>query len=304
MEHKHLQHLKKEYMETPIPEELEFLVQKSLRERSIRRTSKMNKKNLFRKISTAAAVTAASVVAFTISLNTIPSFAMTLSQVPVLGSVVRVLTIKEYRVEEDGYNADIKVPSIQGLENQALENSLNEKYLAENKDLYDEFMAEIDDMKESGIDGHLGVESGYIVKTDTDQLLSVARYVVNTVASSSTVMKYDTIDKANEILITLPSLFKDSSYIDVISENIKEQMLEQYKADENKIYWIEGIEPAGNMEHFDKISENQSFYITSEGKLVIAFDKYEAAPGYMGVLEFEIPTDILSGLLVGNEYIK
>ncbi|MFB8736384.1 hypothetical protein ACEQPO_30285 [Bacillus sp. SL00103] len=36
-------------------------------------------------------------------------------------------------------------------------------------------------------------------------------------------MTYDTIDKKNHVLITLPSLFKDDRYIDVISENIKEQ---------------------------------------------------------------------------------
>ncbi|MDU5177028.1 RsiV family protein, partial [Clostridium sp.] len=41
-----------------------------------------------------------------------------------------------------------------------------------------------------------------------------------------------------------------------------------------------------------------------EGKLVISFDKYEVAPGYMGVVEFVIPTEILSDSLVSNEYIK
>jgi len=32
------------------------------------------------------------------------------------------------------------VPAIEGLENKELQNSLNEKYLAENKKLYEEFM--------------------------------------------------------------------------------------------------------------------------------------------------------------------
>lgn len=41
-----------------------------------------------------------------------------------------------------------------------------------------------------------------------------------------------------------------------------------------------------------------------EGKLVISFDKYEVALGYMGVLEFTIPTEILANILVSNEYIK
>ncbi|MEH7314013.1 anti-sigma factor, partial [Priestia megaterium] len=30
---------------------------------------------------------------------------------------------------------------------------------------------------------------------------------------------------------------------------------------------------------------------------------YKVAPGYMGNIEFEIPTDVISNLLVGKRYI-
>lgn len=294
-----LEHLKKEYMETPIPQELDFMIRKSLKEGN----KTMNKNTRGRKIGVIAATAAAVIVVFTAGINISPAFASTMSKIPVIGSVARVLTFKEYTYDDGKHNADIKVPSIEGLENKDLQNSLNEKYLAENKKLYEEFEADMEEIKQNG-DGHLGVDSGYEVKTDTDKILSVARYVVNTVGSSSTTMKYDTIDKENEILITLPSLFKDTSYVDVISENIKEQMIEQNKADEGKNYWVDGIENEGITEMFEKISDEQNFYITSEGKLVISFDKYEVAPGYMGIVEFEIPTDAISDILVSNEYIK
>ena len=294
-----LEHLKKEYMETPIPEELDFMIRKSLKEGM----KTMKKKTTGRKIGVIAATAAAVIVVFTAGINISPAFASTMSKIPVIGSVVKVLTFKEYVYNDGNHNADIKVPSIEGLENKDLQNSLNEKYLTENKKLYEEFEAGMEEMKKNG-DGHLGVDSGYEIKTDTDKILSVGRYVVNTVGSSSTTMKYDTIDKENEILITLPSLFKDASYIDVISENIKEQMLEQKKEDDNKTYWVEGIENEGITERFEKISAEQNFYITSEGKLVISFDKYEVAPGYMGIAEFEIPTDVISDILVSSEYIK
>jgi hypothetical protein len=189
------------------------------------------------------------------------------------------------------------------LENKGLESSLNEKYLAESKILYEKFMADMEDLKQNG-GGHLGVNSGYEVKTDTDRILSIGRYVVNTVGSSSTVFKYDTIDKKNGILIMLPSLFKDDRYVDVISENIKNQMVEQHKSDKSKFYWAAGIEQKGTMKLFEKISKEQSFYINTEGKLVISFDKYEVAPGYMGIVQFVIPTEVLSDVLVSNEYIK
>ncbi|GEQ20527.1 MAG: hypothetical protein PWP67_2104 [Clostridium butyricum] len=287
-------------MDVPIPVELDFIVKKSLEDNGVKIT---NSKANFKGIKIAVASIVAATALFTVGVNSSPVFAASLSNVPVVGSIVKILTFREYTVNEDSYNADIKVPSIQGLENKDLENNLNDKYLTENKKLYEDFMADMEDMKSNG-DGHLGVSSGYVVKTDNDRLLSIGRYVVNTVGSSSTTMKYDTIDKQSEILITLPSLFKNDSYVNIISENIKKQMIEQNKADENKFYWVEGIEKDINMDLFEKISKDQNFYINSEGKLVISFDKYEVAPGYMGVVEFVIPTEILSDSLVSNDYIK
>jgi hypothetical protein len=81
-------------------------------------------------------------------------------------------------------------------------------------------------------------------------------------------------------------------------------MIEQNKADSDKYYWVAGIEKDITMGLFDKISKDQNFYINPDGKLIISFDKYEVAPGYMGIVEFVIPTDALSDILVSNEYIK
>lgn len=291
--------IKKEYMEVPIPAELHALISRSID----RGMSENRRRSAFRRLKITAASIAASLALFTAGINLSPAFADTMSKIPVLNKIVKVLTIKEYVINEGKYSADIKVPSIEGLENKELESSLNEKYLEENKKLYEGFVADMEELKKNG-GGYMGIDSGYIVKTDTENLLSVGRYVVNTVGSSSTTMKYDTIDKENEVLITLPSLFKDDSYVGSISQEIKNQMIERNKADENKQYWVEGIEQGGTMELFEQISDEQNFYISSDNKLVISFDKYEVAPGYMGISEFEIPTDIISDILVSGEYIK
>ncbi len=293
------ENIKKEYMEVPIPAELHDLISRSIN----RGMSENRRREALRRLKITAASIAASLALFTVGINISPAFADTMSKIPVLDKIVGVLTIKEYVINEGKYSADIKVPSIDGLENKELESSLNEKYLEENKKLYEGFVADMEELKKNG-GGYMGIDSGYIVKTDTEKLLSVGRYVVNTVGSSSTTMKYDTIDKENEVLITLPSLFADDSYVDAISSEIKRQMIEQNKADENKYYWVEGIEEGGFVELFDHISSDQNFYISSDNKLVISFDKYEVAPGYMGVIEFEIPTDVISDILVSHEYIK
>ena len=283
-----------EYENIEIPDELEFLVRTTIKEQE----KKMKRKNIINKSVIAAAVAG---VVFVGSINLSSEISYALSEVPVLGSIVRVLTFKTFELKDNNFDAQLKTPAIEGLDSK-LEAMLNEKYLDENQKLYDDFMKEIDELKKADMDeAHMGIASGYEVKTDTDKLLVIGRYVVNTAGSSSTTIKYDTIDKQNKVLITLPSLFKDEAYIDIISENIKAQMKEQMK-DENKVYWLED-EMMGD-ENFSKIDKNQSFYITKDNQLVIAFDKYEVAPGYMGNPEFIIPSELLKDALVSEEYIK
>ncbi|MDD6333654.1 MAG: RsiV family protein, partial [Clostridia bacterium] len=40
------------------------------------------------------------------------------------------------------------------------------------------------------------------------------------------------------------------------------------------------------------IDSEQNFYFADNGNIVIVFEKYEVAPGYMGSCEFEIPKEI------------
>ena len=235
---------------------------------------------------------------FVLSINMNQAFAISMRQVPVLGDLVKVLIFRTYSVNDALYHVEIDIPVIEGLEDTDLQNRINEKYLEDSQLLYENFQRDMAELQAAG-GGHLGVDSGFIVKTETDKLLSIGRYVVNTVGSSSTVMHYDTIDKENSFMLTLPSLFKTDDYVEIISENIIDQMRSQMAVDENIYYWVED-EAISN---FTVIKADQNFYISDQGKLVIAFDKYEVAPGYMGLCEFEIPTEILTDYLVSSHYI-
>lgn len=290
---KNLERLKSKYMDIEIPSDLDDVVNKALNS-----TRKKNRTPIKILVGSGAAAALLMVV-----LNTNPVLAKSLSDVPVIGNVINVMTFVEFKVDDEKHQANIKVPSISNLKDQDLEKSLNEKYLKENKQLYQEFMQEVESLKKQG-DGHIGVESGYVVKTDNEKILSIGRYVVNTVGSSSTTFKYDTIDKKKQVIVTLPILFKNQHYIETISENIKDQMKQQMKEDKTKVYWILDVGVENPIDPFEKITANHNFYINQDNKLVISFDKYEVAPGYMGVVEFIIPTELLSDDLVGNEYIK
>lgn len=285
---------KKQYDDIEIPTELQQVVSKSIQNAKKEQSRKMPS---FKKFGIGFVAAAAIFIA---SVNMNPALAQKLSTVPILGSIVQVISIQEITIDEDTYNADLKVPNVTGLTNKKLENSLNEKYIAENKALYESFQKEMEALKEVG-GGHLGVVSTYEVVTDTDEILSISRYEANIVGSSSTTMRTDTIDKKNEVLITLPSLFKDDQgYIETISTYIKGEMTKQMAEDEMNMYWIASEEEIG----FESIRPDQTFSITADHKLTISFDKYEVAPGYMGVITFEIPTDVIKDELISDYYIK
>ncbi|MCK1994812.1 anti-sigma-V factor rsiV [Peribacillus muralis] len=286
---KELMNLRDEYLHTPIPKELKDVVQAALNEKPTK------KPRLGRNILVSAA---AALLIMTASVNVSPAAAKAMSEIPYLEKVIKVITFVEWKEEANNSSAVIRTPAISGLENEQLEKSLNDKYLSESKQLYKEFTDSMSKLKE-GEKGDLSVESGYSILTDNETILSVQRYTEKISASSSTESQFDTVDKKNEVLLTLNSLFKDDRYLQVISNNIKEQMKQQMAADPNKIYWVKNDDVSA----FKGIDEKQSFYINKDGKLVIAFDSFEVSPGYMGEVEFIIPTKVISGLLVGDQYI-
>lgn len=289
---KKINKLKKDYDKTDIPSELEDLVKDS-----IRQAKATKKKRLYLKQWAIGVVAACAL--FIGSINISPAMAQSMVNIPVLGAIVEVFTVQKLALDENTYQADLSTPAIDGLENEGLQNSLNAKYIEENKALFEQFKKEVAEMKKAG-EGHLGLDTGYEVMTNTTQMLSIARYEVNTVASSSTTMKYDTIDKQKNVLITLPSLFKDEQYIDAISSYIVGEMKRQMAEDEEISYFLDDRFTAD----FEGIKPDQNFYITEDHKLVISFDKYEVAPGYMGVVTFEIPSEILENLLISDTYIR
>ncbi|MGN1387715.1 MAG: DUF3298 domain-containing protein [Bacillus sp. (in: firmicutes)] len=287
---KQLKELKEEYLSIPIPDELDTIVNNALQ-------FKPKKSHSYKKWT--ATFAAAAVILFAASVNISPAFADKLSDIPIIGKIVEVITFKEIKKEtENNSSVDIQTPAIEGLENTELANSLNAKYAEESKQLYAEYEAYMASLKE-GENANTSIVSGYEVLTDNDIILSIRRFTEINQASASVENQYDTIDKELEVLITLKSLFKDDSYVEIISEEIKQQMAKQMQQDANNIYWVQDDDP----EKFTKINADQSFYINPDGKLVIAFDEYEVAPGYMGAVEFVIPTETIKDLLVGDRYI-
>ena len=288
--HKKIKQLNEQYQAIAIPKELDSLIEKNLQ----RPKKKKRKWPVF--VTSAAAA----MLLFTAGLNTSPTMAKNLADIPIIGPVVKILTFTEYEMMQDDYTAAIEVPKITGSSTEI--QALNEQYAQEGKALYEQFKVEIEEMEAN----NMALNSGYIVQTDTDQLLSFGRYIEVTVVSSSMVMTYTTIDKQSETVITLPSLFKDDRYIDrmntYIEDYLRNRMLE---TNGDEMYWIGGTPYHDEaMGVFEGITAEQNFYITEAGKLMLSFNDFEIAPRFMGVVTVEIPTEFIQDVLMSNEYIK
>lgn len=293
MKERPLSRWRDQYRKIDIPEGYDMIVQNTIYQSK----AKKPKRRWPAGIIAAAAV----LCLFVISLNTLPAFAASVAKVPVLGKIVDVLTFTHFSAssEEQAYDVNIDVPEISGLDDEKLQSSLNAQYLDEAKQLYDTFMEEIGGLPEGQL-AHQALDAGYQVKVETDDLLVIEHWKVETGASGAESVKYDTIDLTNQVLLTLPGLFKDDGYIDTITANIKEQMNAQMAEDEGAMYFMDADDPYA----FHQIDANQTFYINEDHKLVIVFDEYAVAPGVMGVVEFTIPTDVIAGDLAGSGYIQ
>lgn len=280
-----LKNLKENYNNIEIPKDLDDVVNNALSS-----TNVSNRRKVINRWSSIVA----SLCIVVGAVNFSPSFADTLEDIPVIGNVIKVINLRNYRIDENGFDVSIDVPKIEGLKDKELEYKLNKDFEEDGKKLYKEYEQEMKILKDKGLEGRELVKSWYEVKTDDDNILSLIIYNHYAQGSSNTTRKFYNINKKDQTVLTLEGMFAGTNYIDVISDNIKSQMRERMKENPNEYYWLD--EEMDDI-NFTKINKNQGFYINENGELVICFDKYEVGPGSTGLTEFVIPKDITSKLI-------
>ena len=285
MNNEEFKNLKDNYMNIEIPNDLDEVVNDALNNKSI----KIKRKTINRWSSVAASVC---VVVGAINLS--PAFANTLEEIPVIGNVIKIINFRNYSIDENGFDVSIDIPKIEGLKNKDLEYRLNKDFEEDGKRLYQEYLKEMETIKSEGVEGRELVKSWYEVKTDNDDILSLVVFNHYVQGSSNTTRKFYNINKKEQTVLTLEGMFVGTDYINIISENIKEQMRQRMKKNLDEYYWLDEEMEELN---FTKINKDQGFYINDNHELVICFDKYEVGPGSTGLSEFVIPKEITENLM-------
>lgn len=262
-----------------------------------------NQKKSRKSVKLAASVAAAVVAVSIILPNINGDVALAMEQIPVLGKYFEIVTFREYHYQDDHNQAEVKVPQVT-TEKDATDTqkqtatALNKSIEEYAKGFEEEFKENLKGEEE----GYQGLSMDYQVVTDNDNWLTIKITALEVQASGYEQVKYYHVDKRTGKEAVLSDLFEeDSDYIGRISENIIEQMKENEANDSGKMYFYQGMsgDTTGMSEEdlFSKIDPQQNFYFNEEGELVISFNEYEVAPGYMGVVEFTIPSEVIADIM-------
>lgn len=268
---------KEAYDQIPVPQEARERIEAGIMRARLEKKRSDRMKNMKRTGVTAAAL----VLTFGIAVNASPVVAQAMDGIPVIGSIARVVTIRNFNETTDnGMMADISVPQIDG---NVAANAEMDAYAKELISRYEkEVVAQLGQEE-----GHYALESSYEVVSDNNKYVSIRINTVETMASGAEFVKIFTVDKATGETVSLKDYLNSPEKLEAVSQNIKDQMAAQMAEDEGKIYFKEG-EPGG----FTGLTGDENFYLNEAGELVIVFGEYEVAPGYMGTVSFTIPADV------------
>ncbi|WP_163655490.1 RsiV family protein [Listeria sp. PSOL-1] len=279
--------MRQEYKMIPIPSELDQIIYQAKQMKK-----KREKKYFFKWGGLALPVC---IAIFLTMVSTNEPLARAMLNVPVLKNIVGIITGQNYQEKTASTNATVKTPKLKGLQDKTFEDEINHSYIQTGNALFAKYKKYVN---ENGT--NYSVASDFKEVTNTNRLLAIKLTIEEVRASSYVENQYLTIDKEKQQLITLNRLFKNEDYLQFIQQSIKKQMNAETKKDPQKVYLkgkeLESVLTAKNL--------SKKFYITNQNKLVISFSTYEVAPGYMGAVEFQIPTQDIASALTNHDYIK
>lgn len=276
---------KREYDRIVVPEKGKEKMEEAVM-RAKEKKERIRRKRRIRSVGSAAAVFAI----LLILPNTSRTAAAAMQQIPVLGNFFQVVTIREYQVDEERYQADVKVPEVvpehmDGISEETAQqtkettDAINFDIRQATEELIKEFKSTMEEFE----DGYGDIIVDSEVLTDDEKWFSLDLVLYQGAGSGYERHRHYTIDKTTGRRAELSDFFGED-YVETISEEVRAQMRKRMAEDENVTYWIDYEDvPEWN---FESIAEDQDFYVNKDGKVVICFNEYEVAPGYMGCVEF------------------
>lgn len=291
-----IRRLSDEYRSIPVPPAMKERVQTAIC-KTDEPSGRSSEKNNSAKSSRRAPVimlrtiqtTAAALLTITVLANLSPQTAYAMEKIPILGAITHVVTFRTYEKQEGKTEAKVEVPKIES-ENSSGFSQAAEKVNRSAEEYTNQIIEQFEaDVAEDGSENPHALYSDYKVVTDNERFFTLRIDTLEIMASGAQSVKLYTIDKTTDQIVTLSDLFPDNNdYISFLSDAVKTQMRQNMEADSSLIYFLD----QGMDSDFTSIKPDQDFYINESGHLVLVFDEYEVAPGYMGIVEIELPDSV------------
>ena len=267
----------KAYKDIPMPNGYKGMIEGMISEATLNK--RKNRIHWGKQVSIAASILFG---VFVTTLNVNAQFATAVSKVPIIGEVAQLFHFSHKEEITDTYELQANIPQINLMEdtmytqkvNQAIENEINQLMIdaKERSKVYKEAFLATGGKEEDFLPLQMSVD--YSVKYSGNGIVSFGIDHFESFAAAYNDKYFYNLDLVNNKAITLEEIF-GSEYEEMINKEVKKQMKERTE-NEGAVYF----------EGFKGIGENQDFYINPYGKIVIVFEKYEVAPGSMGIQEF------------------
>ena len=277
---------KEGYEATPIPEELSGRVWAGICQGRVNRRRARR-----RRVLRTAGSLAACFVLLIGGLNLFPGFASAAAEIPVLGGLFQVLTVRDYDAVQDQINYHVSVPEIQTEGDDALAQKVNaeiqervDAHLEETKQLWEEYREAYlatGGTQEEWDQRQMDVIVDYEIKSQTDTTVS---FVVNLFQGSFNAynkLYFYNLNLAEDRDITLADLLGED-WVEICNRAIQKQI--DASVDENGFTYFFPPDKGG----FTTVDEDTDFYIDVDGVPVVVFPQYEIAAGAAGAVEFRI----------------
>lgn len=284
---KKLEKAKEVYEAIKVPNELNYVVNKAILDK------KKKEKSVLIYVKYAVTTVACTFLTFIFMLNVNSSFATNISEIPIIGDMAKVFTIKEVNEEDKTKLINAKIPALENTGNTELEKRINYEIMLKMNEILEEAEKRAAEYKEAVIEtgGNeydyqpINIQIDYKVGYSNDKVVSFMISKSETLANAYTEIYFYNVDIETGKKLNLRDVL-GNEYKQIVDATIYKEIEERSKNPDN-IYFtadeggFEGIE-----------NEYQDFYINSDGKVVIVFEKYKIAPGYMGTQEFVIDKQI------------
>ena len=276
---------KEEYESMPIPEELNDRVQAGIRQGQKNYRASRRSRVLRRSVTGVAACFA--VVFGTLNLS--PTVAAAAADVPVLGGLFQMLTVRSFAEENGDRTLEVSQPAVENGD------ALAQRVNAEIQARVDQHVAEMEQMwkeyheafiatggtEEEWSQRTMDVNVTYEVKSQTDTTVSFVVDLSQCSVYASQTQYYYNLDLANDRDITLRDLLGDD-WVSICNTAIQAQIDASVDAD-GFTYFFKPEEGG-----FTTVDETTSFYIREDGVPVVVFPEYSIAAGAAGITEFPI----------------